>query len=72
MKKYGALSFLNSGCFVMIIQVFVFEMQCGMNEFDHCTFLTLVKQQQERPKKFSDCFPFLPSTFKLLHRVSLQ
>ena len=35
----------------MIIQGFVFEMQSGMNEFDH-RILALLKQQRERPEKF--------------------
>ena len=35
----------------LIIEEFVFEMRCGMNEFDH-RILALLKQQRERPKKF--------------------
>ena len=34
----------------MITQEFVFEMLCGMNEFDRRIF-ALLKQQQERPEK---------------------
>ena len=39
---------------LMIIQEFfqVFELQIGMNEFDHRSFLSLLKQQRERPEKF--------------------
>jgi len=36
----------------MMVQRFIFEMWSGMNECDHRIFLTLLKQQQERPEKF--------------------
>ena len=36
---------------MMTIQEFVFEMWCGMNEFDH-HILSLLKQQPERSEKF--------------------
>ena len=32
------------------LKEFVFEMLCGVNEFDLCIF-ALLKQQQERPEK---------------------
>ena len=41
--------------FVLIRQEFVFEMRCGMNEFDH-RILALLKQERERPEKFSLSF----------------
>ena len=40
---------------VLIIQEFVFEMLCGINEFDH-RILALFKQERERPEKFSLSF----------------
>ena len=30
----------------------VFELQIGINEFDHCNVLMLLKQEQERSEKF--------------------
>ena len=43
---------------LMIIQEFfhVSELQIGMNEFDHRSFLSPLKQQRERPEFFR---PFL-------------
>ena len=35
----------------MIIQEFVFEMWCGMSEFDHHIYALLKQQQRERPEK---------------------
>ena len=43
----------------------VFELRIRMNEFDHRSFLSLLKQQRERPEKFR---PEFVMPFSLLLR----